>query len=119
MWSYFPTLTALMPLGRQRASLENWVQGGHESGGTYGQMTEAMGCVQKATLSLLFADWQEATYALGLFLTSLVDLLTCLRPWLLPGAAATTITTATRRSARTSSARPISVGLMVLKFPPQ
>jgi hypothetical protein len=44
MWSYFPTLTALMPLGRERASLQNWVQGGHESGGTFGQMTEAMGC---------------------------------------------------------------------------
>ncbi len=50
MWSYFPTLTALIPLGRQRASLENWVQGGHESSGTYGQMTEAMGCVWKANL---------------------------------------------------------------------
>jgi hypothetical protein len=44
MFSYFPTLTALIPLGRQRASLQNWVQGGHESSGTYGQMTEAMGC---------------------------------------------------------------------------
>ena len=46
MWSYFPTLTALMPLGRKRASLESWTQGGHESGGTYGQMVEAMGCVR-------------------------------------------------------------------------
>ena len=49
MWSYFPTLTALMPLGRKRASLESWTQGGHESGGTYGQMVEAMGCVRTCT----------------------------------------------------------------------
>eukprot|EP01052_Picozoa_sp_SAG31_P027796 SAG31_NODE_2632_length_5347_cov_2.022866_4_plen_63_part_00 len=35
VWTFCsPTLTALMPLGRERASLENWAQGGHESGGT-------------------------------------------------------------------------------------
>ena len=44
MHSYFPTLEALVPLGRQRASLKNWAQGGHESAGMFGQMTEAMGC---------------------------------------------------------------------------
>ena len=44
MWPYFPTLTALIPIGQQRASLSWWGQGGHESAGFYGQMTEAMGC---------------------------------------------------------------------------
>eukprot|EP00040_Diaphanoeca_grandis_P025186 m.139259 g.139259 ORF g.139259 m.139259 type:complete len:1142 (-) comp30045_c0_seq6:246-3671(-) len=44
MSPYFPTLTALIPLGQQRASLESWNQGGHESDGFFGQQTEAMGC---------------------------------------------------------------------------
>jgi len=44
IWPYYPTLSALIPLGQQRASLPSWSQGGHESGGYYGQMTEAMGC---------------------------------------------------------------------------
>ena len=44
MWPYFPTISALIPLGQQRASLPSWSQGGHESGAFYGQMTEAMGC---------------------------------------------------------------------------
>eukprot|EP00041_Stephanoeca_diplocostata_P026806 m.729241 g.729241 ORF g.729241 m.729241 type:complete len:1225 (+) comp23048_c0_seq4:158-3832(+) len=44
MWAYFPTLTALIPLGQQRASLPTWSKGGHESHTTQGQQTEAMGC---------------------------------------------------------------------------
>merc|ERR1719265_2443389 len=44
MFPYFPTLTALIPLGRQRARLKTWDQGGHEAHGTFGQQTEAMGC---------------------------------------------------------------------------
>jgi hypothetical protein len=44
MWPYFPTLSALIPLGQQRASLQSWSQGGHESAAFFGQMTEAMGC---------------------------------------------------------------------------
>ena len=44
MWPYFPTMSALIPLGQQRASLPSWSQGGHESAAFYGQMTEAMGC---------------------------------------------------------------------------
>lgn len=44
MWPYFPTLSALIPIGQQRASLSWWGQGGHESAAFYGQMTEAMGC---------------------------------------------------------------------------
>ena len=44
MAPYFPTLDALVPLGRQRASLKSWAHGGHGAGGTAGQMAESMGC---------------------------------------------------------------------------
>ena len=44
MAPYFPTLDALVPLGRQRASLKSWAHGGHGAGGTAGQMVESMGC---------------------------------------------------------------------------
>jgi hypothetical protein len=44
MNSYFPTLLAAIPLGKARASLPSWHLGGHESTGSHGQQTEAMGC---------------------------------------------------------------------------
>ena len=43
MSPYFPTLQALVPLGRLRADLRSWDQEGHESHGTAGEMIEAMG----------------------------------------------------------------------------
>lgn len=44
MAPYFPTLLALIPLGKARASLKTWSLGGHEAFNTHGQQTEAMGC---------------------------------------------------------------------------
>lgn len=44
MRSYFPTVSAAIPLGRARASLPDWSLGGHEAGGFHGMQTEAMGC---------------------------------------------------------------------------
>eukprot|EP00040_Diaphanoeca_grandis_P025184 m.139207 g.139207 ORF g.139207 m.139207 type:complete len:1138 (-) comp30045_c0_seq1:20-3433(-) len=44
MAPYFPTLTAMMSLGKERASLKSWDEGGHVAFAFYGQMTEAMGC---------------------------------------------------------------------------
>ena len=44
METYFPTMSAIMPVCRKRAALKTWSRGGHAAFGTWGQQSEMMGC---------------------------------------------------------------------------